>query len=160
MKTRLTYFICLFLLLLVTGVFWGTWFPLTRSLNSFSANEFIHIGKVIISNIAVPMRIIFPSCILFMVLSLWFYDQKKSAGFTLAIVSFVLLIITLVITLSILVPIDNHVKVWTVSTIPANWEEIRDKWQFYHAFRTFTSLASFAFFTIAILSGSIRESTP
>ena len=77
MKTKLIPFIALFLLLLVTGVFWGTWFTLTRSIEDFSAAEFIHIGKVIIGNVALPMSIIMPSCILVMILSSWFYQQKK-----------------------------------------------------------------------------------
>ena len=40
--------------MLITGVFWGTWFTLTRSIESFSSEEFVHIGKVIIANVAVP----------------------------------------------------------------------------------------------------------
>ncbi len=49
-------FAALFLLALVTGVFWGTWFTLTRSITTFSAAEFIHIGQTIIANVAWPMR--------------------------------------------------------------------------------------------------------
>ncbi len=36
MKSKLVHFIALFLLMLVTGVFWGTWFTLTRSIEAFS----------------------------------------------------------------------------------------------------------------------------
>ena len=151
MKIKIIHFISLFLLLLVTGVFWGTWFTLTRSLDEFSAAEFIHIGKVIISNVAVPMSIIMPSCILFMILSILFYSDKKSSGFYLNIAAFVLIIITLLITLLILVPIDNQIKEWTTSTIPSNWELIRSRWDSYHALRTCTSLASFGCFALAIL---------
>jgi len=56
--------------MLVTGIFWGTWFSLNRSIQVFSAEEFIHIGKTIIANLAVPMQFIMPSCILFMLLSI------------------------------------------------------------------------------------------
>lgn len=152
MKIKIIQFISLFLLLLVTGVFWGTWFTLTRSLDEFSAEEFIHIGKVIIANVAVPMSIIMPSCILFMILSILFYSDKKSSGFYLNIAAFVLIIITLLITLLILVPIDNQIKEWTTSTLPSNWELIRSRWDSYHAFRTCTSLASFGCFALAILN--------
>ena len=138
-------------MLLVTGVFWGTWFTLTRSLDEFSAAEFIHIGKVIIANVAVPMSIIMPLCILFMVLSILYYPEKKSSGFYLNIAALVLMLITLLITLLILVPIDNQIKEWTTSTLPSNWELIRSRWDSFHAFRTFSSLASFACFGLSIL---------
>jgi uncharacterized membrane protein len=151
MKTKFIGFIALFLLLLVTGVFWGTWFTLTRSLEDFSGGEFIHIGKVIIANVAVPMRILMPGCMLLMVLSLWFYEPKNSLGFYISVLSLALITATLLITLLILVPIDNDIKQWTVSNIPTNWESIRDCWQFYHSVRTFTALASFGCFAYPII---------
>src|SRR5215831_16492836 len=50
-------FFALMLSALVMGVFWGTWFTLTRSIHDFSAEEFIHIGKTIIANVAVQIGI-------------------------------------------------------------------------------------------------------
>jgi uncharacterized membrane protein len=147
MKFGLVYFISLFLLVLVTGVFWGTWFTLTRSIDQFSAAEFIHIGKVIISNVAIPMRIIMPSCILLMALSLWFYPQKNSGVFYLKIAGLVLIVTALLITLIVLVPIDNKIKTWTVETVPGDWESMRANWQKFHTIRTFCSLAAFACFS-------------
>src|ERR1051326_6815980 len=94
-------FIALFLLMLVTGVFWGTWFSLSRSMEVFSLDEFIHIGKAIIQNLAVPMRIIMPACILFMLISIWTYPNKKSLGFYLGTAAFVLIIAALLITLMV-----------------------------------------------------------
>jgi hypothetical protein len=40
MTLKLANFVALFLLALVTGVFWGTWFTLTRSIETFSPAEF------------------------------------------------------------------------------------------------------------------------
>jgi hypothetical protein len=37
---KLIYLVSLFFLMLITGVFWGTWFTLTRSIESFSPDEF------------------------------------------------------------------------------------------------------------------------
>lgn len=147
MKFELVYFISLFLLVLVTGVFWGTWFTLTRSIDQFSAAEFIHIGKVVISNVAIPMRIIMPSCILLMALSLWFYPQKNSGAFYLKIAGLILIVTALLITLIVLVPIDNKIKTWTVETVPGDWESTRATWQTFHTIRTFCSLAASACFS-------------
>lgn len=155
MKLKSIYFIALFLLMLVTGVFWGTWFSLSRSMEVFSAAEFIHIGKTIIQNLAVPMRIILPSCILFMILSAWFYPEKRSSGFYFCVTSIVLIVIALLITLLIEVPIDNQIATWTAETAPAGWEAIRDRWEFFHAARTFISLASFGFLLLSFMTTKV-----
>ena len=151
MKSKIIDFAALFLLALVTGVFWGTWFTLTRSIETFSAAEFIHIGKTIIASVAVPMRILMPSCILFMILSAWFYPEKKSPGFYFSVAGCLLIIIALLITLLAEVPIDNQIKTWTASTVSSEWEAIRDRWQLFHTARTFISLASFASLALALI---------
>jgi uncharacterized membrane protein len=143
--------ISLILLMLVTGVFWGTWFTLTRSIETFSADEFIHIGKVIISNVAVPMRFLMPACILFMLISLWVYQPKNTIGFFLCITALIMIVITLIITLMVLVPIDNDIKHWTAETMPPGWELFRSKWKVYHELRTATSVISFACYAFSVL---------
>jgi uncharacterized membrane protein len=145
-------FISLFLLCLVTGVFWGTWFSLSRSMEVFSVGEFIHIGKTIIDNLAFPMKIIMPACILFMFLSAWYFPGKRSKGFYFCSIALAFIIIALLITLLVEVPIDNRIKTWTEETAPADWENIRDRWELFHTLRTFASLAGFAFFSAAVMN--------
>lgn len=157
MNRKVIYAGSLFLLMLITGVFWGTWFTLTRSIESFSAAEFIHIGKVIISNVAVPMRIIMPSGILLMLASLWISEQKKTKGFYLGLIALLLLIATLLITVFILVPIDNDIKNWTAITVPQDFETIRLTWKKFHAIRTFLCLASFVCFSLFIVNDLKRQ---
>lgn len=157
MKIKTVQFIALFLLLLVTGLFWGTWFALSRSIEDFSAAEFIHIGKTIIGNVANPMRIILPSCIVLMILSAWWYPLKRSTGFYFCTLALVLIVVSLLITVLIEVPIDNQIKSWTDITVPSNWEAIRNRWQFFHGLRTFTSLAGFASFTASVIFYSKKE---
>ena len=149
---KLVYFVTLILLLLVVGVFWGTWFTLTRSLEDFSISEFIHIGKVIISNVAWPMRILMPLCILCLILSAIYYRPKKSQGFYLLVISLLLMIVTLLITLIVLVPIDNQIKTWLADNPPMQWQSIRLRWESYHQARTITSVASFGFYALSLLS--------
>jgi uncharacterized membrane protein len=159
MKIRIIDFIALFLIMLVSGVFWGTWFTLTRSIEKFPAGEFIHIGKVIIANVADPMKVIMPSCIIFIIVSAWFHDDKRSSGFYLTLGAFALMGATLLITLAVLVPIDNEINRWTVDTVPSNWEEIRSRWKIFHFMRTLTSLTSFAFFSFqfVVLKVPLKE---
>jgi len=148
----------LFLLMLITGVFWGTWFTLTRSLSEFQPSEFIHIGKAIIANVATPMKILMPAGILLVAFSVWLKRKNDQARFFFGVLSLILIVAVLLITLFVLVPIDNDIKTWTESTIPKYFESIRAKWKSYHAVRTFLSLASFASFSAFSLMKN--KSTP
>jgi uncharacterized membrane protein len=143
LSKQLVMYVSLILLLLITGVFWGTWFTLTRSIDDFSASEFIHIGKVIILNVKYPMAFLMPSCLLLMVISLIQYPSKKSINFYVGVASFILLIVTLLITVLVEVPIDNMIKTWSAANLPQSWESIRIKWQMFHLYRTLTSIMSF-----------------
>ena len=151
MNKRLIDLLSIFLLMLTTGVFWGTWFTLTRKLETFSPAEFIHIGQTIISNVAVPMRIILPSTIVCMFISLWMTENKKSGAFYSGIISFTLVIAVLLVTLLVLVPIDNLIRDWTESTIPENWIGLRGTWNWFHTLRTWLSLFAFGFFSFSLL---------
>jgi len=150
--------ITLFFLMIITGVFWGTWFTLTRSIESFSNSEFLHIGQVIIENVALPMRFILPSGIIFMVISLLLFRDKKSFYFYCGIFSFILLIAVLLITLIVLVPIDNNIRTWQALTVPSDFDVIRTRWKNFHELRTFLSLASFLLFSAsAIYDASVSR---
>ena len=151
-KSRATTFVALFLLALVTGVFWGTWFTLTRSIETFSATEFIHIGQTIIGNVAWPMRILMPACILFMIMSALLVAEKNSAGFYLSVTACLLTVVALLITLLVEVPIDNQIRTWTAETVPADWTTLRARWETFHATRTFVSLGSLGSLILAVLS--------
>ncbi len=98
-------FISLILLLLVIGAFWGPWFAIHRSLSSFKKEEFIKITKIMAANMARPMQLLMPSCILFLLLSVFFYPNKNHVGFYLIISSLFCLIITLIVTMTTELPI-------------------------------------------------------
>lgn len=136
-------FFTTFLLALILGVFWGTWFSLSRSIEKISPETFLENGRIFIKNLARPMRMFLPLTILVMIAGLYLYPNKSITGFYLAIASFILIIITLIITVGIEVPIDNKIKTWTITTLPANWKALRSKWQFYHTLRTFICMGSF-----------------
>jgi len=152
MKLKLAEFISVVLTALVMGVFWGTWFTLTRSLENFSGPEFIHIGKTIISNVAAPMRILMPATLLFMAAAAWLSFKINRPSFYWYSLSLLIMIITLVITVGVEVPIDNQIKTWTAETIPANWQSLRHTWSQFHTLRTITSVLSLSSFTVGLLS--------
>ena len=51
MKLKAAQFINTFLLFLVAGVFWGTWFSLARSMRSITPGTFLEVGKIMIRNL-------------------------------------------------------------------------------------------------------------
>lgn len=136
---------------MVTGVYWGPWLGLHRSLDQFSISELIHLANVLAINLGSPMQILLPSSILLMSISAWLFTQKKSKEFYFIIAAIVFVVISLAISVGIELPIVNQMKVWTVSTAPANWEALRVKWVYFTVVRMITGLLGFILFSAAIL---------
>jgi uncharacterized membrane protein len=140
------------LLVLVAGVFWGTWFSLSRTMYELPPEIFITIGKQIIKNVAIPMSIIMPASIIGLLILFIQSGKAKSVYFYCTLAALILFIIALIITVAIEVPIDNQIKTWTVATIPFNWQNIRDRWEHYHTIRTCVSLLGIVFFITALMN--------
>ncbi len=136
-------FAALFLLALVTGVFWGPWLALHRSMEVFPGEVFVQIVKTMSRNLAMPMRFLMPACILFLALSTWLYPAIPSTGFYCSLAALALSIVALIITLLTEVPIVSQINNWKATEIPADWEALRDRWRFFHVIRMFASLAAF-----------------
>jgi uncharacterized membrane protein len=139
------------LLVLVTGVFWGTWFSLSRTMYQLSPETFIIIGKQIMQNIALGMSIMMPLGIVGVLVLLLMAGRRKKAHFYWLLTTFILFVLALAITLFIEVPIDNQIKTWTPDALPIDWKAIRDRWQFYHTDRTFLSLAGIICYLMAAI---------
>jgi len=154
---KAAHFITVFLFALVAGVFWGTWFSLSRSIDTISPSAFLEIGRTMIANLAWPMRFLMPGA---MVASIWtLFLLRPSAGksFYLGLTGLLLFVVALLITLLVNVPIDNLIKAWTVATLPSEWQQVRERWEFFHALRTFASLGALA---SVIASSIVRTEKP
>jgi hypothetical protein len=157
MKIKIAQVVCIFLLCLVTGVFWGTWFSLARPMTLITPATFLEVGSIMIRNLALPMAILMPLTFLSMLAVLFLlFREKAMLAFYLALASLALFVLALVITLLVNVPIDNQVKQWTVQTLPSDWEIIRGRWSVYHSIRTFVSLAALALMLAAALPVVIK----
>jgi len=152
---RIAEFVHLLLFALVLGVFWGTWFSLSRSIESITAPTFLEIGHIMIANLGGPMAGLMPATLLSAVPVLFgLHRLHRRTGFYLMLVGVGLLIVALVMTLTVNVPIDHAIDRWTVQTLPPDWTISRDRWQLYHTLRTFACLAGFGFALGAILWAS------
>jgi uncharacterized membrane protein len=105
-----------------------------------------------IDNLGGPMAVLMPTTLVSAVPVLFMlYRLQRRASFSLILAGAALLVVALVITLSVNVPIDRAIDRWTVDTLPSDWTSIRNRWETYHAARTFISLAGFGFALAAVV---------
>jgi len=144
-------FISILLTALVTGVFWGTWLGLSRSMALLTPETFLTVGHTMIGNLGTIMAILMPAAILSVVVVLYLLYRARSGALYLTLAGFVCFVIALLITLIVEVPIDNLIAGWTVASLPANWQQLRDRWELFHAIRSWVSVLGLAL----LLSGAL-----
>ena len=70
---------------LVAGVFWGTWFSLSRSIASITPATFLEVGHTMIANLGGPMSVLIPAAILsLLVLVVLLYRRHDKPALVLA----------------------------------------------------------------------------
>jgi uncharacterized membrane protein len=135
---------------LVMGVFWGTWFSLSRTMDQLSGETFVAVGHQMIQNLGVPMAILLPLALLSALVTLALLRQgRQPVAFWWALAGFLLMVVALVITLAVEVPIDNQIQDWTAATLPGDWRSIQSRWELWHTIRTFASIAAVIAVTIS-----------
>jgi uncharacterized membrane protein len=136
---------------LVAGMFYGPWAALSRSMNTFTPEVFLAIVDRMNRNMAPVMTVLMPCALLsiFPVLFLSFNTQPVT--FYLNLAGLILFIAALLVTILIEVPIVEKIVTWTVPTLPANWQQLRDRWRAFHILRVATGLAGL----VCLLIGAI-----
>jgi uncharacterized membrane protein len=154
-KTRTAQATTIVLFALVMGVFWGTWFSLSRTMDQLSAETFLAVGHQMIRNLGGPMAVLVPLSLLSALVTLaLLWPRRHAAAFWWLAAGFLLMVAALVITLAVEVPIDNRIQAWTVATLPGDWRSIQSRWELWHTIRTFASIAAVAAVTIsAVVAG-------
>ena len=150
MKIRAAQATTIVLFALVMGVFWGTWFSLSRTMNQLSAETFVTVGHEMIQNLGAPMAILLPLALLSALVTLaLLWPGRRAAAFWWMAAGFLLMVAALVITLAVEVPIDNQIQTWTAATLPGDWRSIQSRWEVFHTIRTFLSIAAVVAVTIS-----------
>jgi uncharacterized membrane protein len=149
-KIRAAQAITLVLFALVMGVFWGTWFSLSRTMGRLSAETFVAVGHEMIRNLGGPMAVLLPLALLSALITLaLLWPGGRTASFWWLLAGFLLMVAALVITLAVEVPIDNKIEAWTAATLPGDWRSIQSRWELWHTIRTFLSIAAVVAVTIS-----------
>ena len=143
MKIRAAQATTIVLFALVMGVFWGTWFSLSRTMSQLSAETFVAVGHQMIRNLGLPMAILLPLALVSALVTLaLLWPRGRTAAFWWLAAGFLLMVAALVITLAVEVPIDNRIQDWTAATLPGDWRSIQSRWELWHTIRTFASIAA------------------
>ncbi|MBO8194414.1 DUF1772 domain-containing protein [Streptomyces oryzae] len=80
----------------------------------------------------------------------WAVTGWHHAGTGLVITAAGLLILTVVLSLLVLVPLNNRAKTWTPENRPADWKEQMNRWHRWHYVRVALLIAAFALLAAAL----------
>jgi uncharacterized membrane protein len=151
LAVRATEFVAIVLQVLVVGAFWGSWIGLSRSIDTLTPGTFLEVGHVMIADYGPIMSVLMPAAVLATLLSTVLVYQRQARAGHLLLAGSACFVGATAITLLVNVPIDQVIAGWTLSTLPADWTQVRDRWETYHTARTLLSLGGIA----ASLAGSL-----
>ncbi|MEV3859818.1 DUF1772 domain-containing protein [Streptomyces sp. NPDC050095] len=83
--------------------------------------------------------------------AIWAIAGRDHDGTGLVITSGALLIVSVIMSLLLLVPINNQGKTWTAENRPADWKQQMSRWDRYHYARVAVIVAAFAFLVSALV---------
>ena len=126
---------------LVAGIFFGPWLALSGSVTNFKPEVWLAIVNRFNSNLFPVMSVLMPGALLSIVPVLLITYRGQRTTFFLNTVALILSAVALLVTVLFQMPLVKQMRAWTVATLPHNWEEIRDRWEAYHAVRVVASVA-------------------
>jgi uncharacterized membrane protein len=83
--------------------------------------------------------------------AVWAIAGWDRPGAGLVAIAAALLIVSVIMSLLLLVPINNRGKAWTPENRPADWKEQMNRWDRYHYVRVAIIVAAFAFLVTALV---------
>ncbi|MFC9330854.1 anthrone oxygenase family protein [Kitasatospora sp. NPDC057015] len=82
--------------------------------------------------------------------AVWAVAGWHRPGAGLVVIAAGLLILSVIMSLLLLVPINNRSKTWTPENRPADWKEQSNRWDRYHYARVAVIIAAFALLATAL----------
>ncbi|MFC9466398.1 anthrone oxygenase family protein [Streptomyces coelicoflavus] len=83
--------------------------------------------------------------------AVWAVAAWGHPGARLVVVAAALLIVSVIMSILLLVPINNRGKTWTPENRPADWKEQMNRWDRYHYVRVAVIVAAFTLLVTALL---------
>ena len=97
------------------------------------------------------MTILLPAALLSIIPVLLLSYHEQPLTFYLNATAFALFVVALVVTIFVEVPIVEQIVTWKVDTLPANWQQLRDRWRRFHVIRVVAGLASLVFLLVGAI---------
>jgi uncharacterized membrane protein len=126
---------------LVAGIFFGPWVGLSGSVGNFKPEVWLAIVNRLNSNLFPVMCVLMPGALLSIVPVLFLTYNGQRGAFFLNAIAAVLAAFVVLLTVLFQRPLLKQMRTWTLATLPHDWEEIRDRWEAYHAVRVVASVA-------------------
>ena len=83
--------------------------------------------------------------------AIWAVTGWHRPGAGLVVIAGALLIVSVLMSILLLVPINNRGKTWTPENRPADWKEQMNRWDRYHYVRVAVIIAAFALLVTALV---------
>jgi uncharacterized membrane protein len=145
MILRICELISIVLSALVGGMYWGPWLALSRSMRTFKPEVFLDIVDRMNRNMESVMTVLTPVALISIAPVLFTSYHEQPRTFYLTLAGFALFVVALVVTMLIEVPIVKQIVMWTVETLPGNWQQLRDRWVAFHIIRVVAGIGGLAF---------------
>jgi uncharacterized membrane protein len=136
---------------LTVGMFHGPWIALSRSMKTFAPEFFLEIVDRMNRNMAPVMTVLMPCTMLAIIPVMLFSYRPQPTVFYLSATALLLFLIALLVTVVVEVPIVQRIVTWTPSTLPANWQQVRDRWMRVHVVRVIAGIASLICLLVAAI---------
>jgi uncharacterized membrane protein len=132
-------------------MFFGPWVALTRTIGAFPPDVLIAIVRRMNRNMAPVMAALLPATLLSMIPVLLFSHGGRPCTFYLTLAGFALFVVSLLVTIIVEVPIVKQIETWTPSSLPDNWQQLRDRWGAFHVVRVVAGISGF----VLLLVGAV-----
>jgi uncharacterized membrane protein len=136
---------------LVAGMFHGPWVALSRSMRTFTPEVFLAIVDRMNRNMAPAMTVLMPATILSIIPVLLLSYRMRPLTFYLSATAFALFVVALLVTVLVEVPIVEEIVTWKVSSLPSNWQQLRDRWMRFHIIRVVAGFASLVLLVVGAI---------
>ena len=78
------------------------------------------------------------------------FEHLPAPAWHLVATAFAIQVLMILFSLVAPVPINNHIKTWTLSSLPLNWRVMEHRWNVYHWIRTLLLVAAFALLALGM----------
>jgi hypothetical protein len=150
-------FVIKFLNLLIAGIFAGALFSASAALRpafrNLSGKEFTKLHQLTTHTYDPLMPILLVLSMLSAIFVLFLSYNFEMVNTWLLISGLICELIVGLISFAVPVPINKDIDKWSVDSPPANFSEVRARWDFYHNIRTIFGVLAFCFFIVFALFG-------